>query len=401
MTAYPEFEATRALFYLPSDVLYFDGNSLGPQPLAVRNRMRCVVEEEWADQLIRGWVGAHWMDQPTLLGDRVGALIGAEPGTVTMGDTLSIKIFQLLSAALQEQPARKIVLSDTGNFPTDLYMAEGLLKHVHTDHTLKLIDPADIESNLDESVAALLITHVDYRSGRMHNMQRITARCRDLGIPVVWDLAHSAGAVKVELQRWGVDYAAGCTYKYLNAGPGAPAFVYVSKQKQAGIEPILSGWLGHQQPFDFESGYVPGTGIERMRIGTPPVLSFAAVEAALGVWDGISIDRLRARSVELSELFIAQVTQHIDELTLASPMNSDERGSQVSFRFEHGYAAIQALIHQHGMIGDFRAPDIMRFAITPLYMNEQDVIAGVTALRQVFKHRQWDNPDYRIRAPVT
>ncbi|MGC9419364.1 MAG: kynureninase [Rhodovulum sp.] len=395
-----DFTATRALFDLPDGVIYLDGNSLGPLPRAAAERVAHCVREEWGAMLIGGWTGAGWMDQPAMLGERIGRLIGAEPGSVVVGDTLSIKVYQALAAALEMRPDRRIILSDSGNFPTDLYMAEGLIGALGRGHELVTVAPEEVAGRIGADVAVLMLTEVDYRTGRRHDMARLTRAAHEAGALTIWDLAHSAGAIPVDLAAAGADFAAGCTYKYLNAGPGAPAFVYVAPRHQAAARPALSGWLGHAAPFAFEPAYRPGEGIARMRVGTPPVLQMAALEAALDIWEGVDMAALRARSVALSELFIAEVEARCPDLALASPRDPDLRGSQVSFRFSEGYAAMQALIAR-GVIGDFRAPDIMRFGIAPLYIGEEEIRRAAEILGQVMEDRLWDDPAYRIRAAVT
>ncbi|MBK5923063.1 kynureninase [Rhodovulum sulfidophilum] len=395
-----DFAATRAQFHIPEGVIYLDGNSLGPMPVAAEARAAQAVREEWGEMLIGGWNKAGWMAMPRVLGRLVGRLIGAEPGTVVIGDTLSIKVYQALAAALAMRPDRRVVLSDSGNFPTDLYMAQGLIKSLGQDHELRIVTPEEVEAAIDEDIAVVMLTEVDYRTGRLHDMAAISARARAAGALTVWDLAHSAGALPIDLAGSGADFAAGCTYKYLNAGPGAPAFIYVAPRHSDMALPALSGWLGHAAPFAFEQGYRPGEGIDRMRVGTPPVLQMAALEAALGVWDGVSMTDIRARSIELSELFIAEVESRCPQLVLASPRDPLQRGSQVSFRFEESYAAVQALIAR-GVVGDFRAPDIMRFGIAPLYIGEDEIRRAALILQDVMENRLWDDPTYRARAAVT
>ncbi|ANB35321.1 kynureninase [Rhodovulum sulfidophilum] len=395
-----DFAATRAQFHIPEGVIYLDGNSLGPMPVAAEARAAQAVREEWGEMLIGGWNKAGWMAMPRVLGRHVGRLIGAEPGTVVIGDTLSIKVYQALAAALAMRPERRVVLSDSGNFPTDLYMAQGLIKSLGQDHELRIVAPEEVEAAIDEDIAVVMLTEVDYRTGRLHDMAAISARAQAAGALTVWDLAHSAGALPIDLAGSGADFAAGCTYKYLNAGPGAPAFIYVAPRHSDMALPALSGWLGHAAPFAFEQGYRPGEGIDRMRVGTPPVLQMAALEAALGVWDGVSMTDIRARSIELSELFIAEVESRCPQLALASPRDPLQRGSQVSFRFEESYAAVQALIAR-GVVGDFRAPDIMRFGIAPLYIGEDEIRRAALILQDVMENRLWDDPTYRARAAVT
>ncbi|MGR3502691.1 kynureninase [Pseudaestuariivita sp.] len=390
----------KELFHLPEGMIYLDGNSLGPLPKAVPERVARTVEGEWGAHLITGWNVDDWMGQPSSVGDRVGRLIGAPAGSVVLGDTLSIKVYQALSAALEMVPDRKVILSDTGNFPTDLYMAEGLIRQIGQGHELRLVAPEGVAGAIDEDVAAVLLTHVDYRTGRMHDMSALTQKAHDAGAVMIWDLAHSAGAVPVDLAGCSCAFAVGCTYKYLNAGPGAPAFIYVRPDLQEAVSPALSGWLGHDAPFAFEQSYRPGAGIERMRVGTPPVLQIAALDAALDAWEGVDMADVRAASVELSEVFIAEVSARCPQLTLASPTDPAQRGSQVSFHFEQGYAAMQALIAR-GVIGDFRAPDIMRFGLTPLFIDEEDVLRAVDILEEVLSNRLWDSPEYLTKSRVT
>ena len=396
-----DFAATKTRFHLPDGVIYLDGNSLGPLPKDAPARMDRVMRDEWGDMLITGWNKAGWMAQPARVGDRIARLIGAEPGSVVMGDTLSIKVYQALASALDlAAPDRKVILSDSGNFPSDLYMAEGLIRSLDRGYELRVVAPEDIEANITDDIAVTLITEVDYRTGRLHDMNRLTAKAHAHGVVTVWDLAHTAGATQVELAACQADFAVGCTYKYLNGGPGAPAFIYVAPRHADRVRPALSGWLGHDAPFAFEQSYRPGAGIERMRVGTPPVLALAALESALDVWDETDMVTIRARSLQLTALFIEEVERRCPMLELATPRDPRERGSQVSFRFENGYAAMQALIAR-GVIGDFRAPDIMRFGFTPLYIDDQDVIRAAEILQDVMDKKLWDHPDYMTRQAVT
>ncbi|WP_444666393.1 kynureninase [Cereibacter changlensis] len=395
-----DFTATRAMFDLPEGVIYLDGNSLGPLPRAAKARVAETVAAEWGQMLITGWNKAGWMAQPMRLGDRIGRLVGAQPGTVVVGDTLSIKVFQALASAVQLRPDRKVILSDTGNFPSDLYMADGLCRMLGRGYSLRTVAPEAVEAAIDETVAAILITEVDYRTGRRHDMARLTAKAHAAGALAIWDLAHSAGAVPVDLAGGGADFAAGCTYKYLNGGPGAPAFIYVAPRHAEAALPALSGWLGHAAPFAFDLDYRPGPGIERMRVGTPPVIQMAALEAALDVWDGVEMADLRTKSLELGDLFIAGVEAACPMLSLATPRANDARGSQVSFRHPEGYAIMQALIAR-GVIGDFRAPDILRFGFTPLYIGAEEVGRAVEILAEVMAGGLWDRAEYRQRAAVT
>ncbi|PQO22401.1 kynureninase [Rhodobacteraceae bacterium WD3A24] len=395
-----DFAATRAMFHIPEGVIYLDGNSLGPLPRGAEARVAQMMRDEWGGMLVTGWNRAGWMAKPAKVGERIGRLIGAEPGTVVMGDTLSIKVYQALAAAIRMRPDRRVILSDTGNFPSDLYMAEGLVGLLGDGYELRTVAPEDVEDAIDETVACTLITEVDYRTGRLHDMRRITETAHSAGALTVWDLAHSAGALPVDLAGAGADFAVGCTYKYLNSGPGGPAFIYVAPRHAETAEPALSGWLGHESPFAFEQHYRPGRGIERMRVGTPAIIQLAALEAAMDVWDMTTMEDIRAKSMALTNRFIAGVEAACPALELASPRDAAARGSQVSFRHPEGYAIMQALIARK-VIGDFRAPDILRFGVTPLYIGEAEIDAAVETLAEVMDNRLWDDPAYRTRAAVT
>ena len=366
-------------FSLPEGMIYLDGNSLGPLPVGTAEKVQDVVQAQWGAHLIKGWNLDGWMAQPARVGNRIARLIGAPEGAVTMGDTLSVKVFQALSAALKMRPDRRVILSDSGNF---------------------IVAPEEVAGAMTDDVAVAMITQVDYRSGRMHDMAQVTAAAHGAGAVMLWDLAHSAGAVPVDVLACNAEFAVGCTYKYFNGGPGAPAFIYARPDIVADIQPALAGWLGHDAPFAFETGYRPAPGIERMRVGTPPVIQLAALEHALGVWDDVDMADLRAKSVALSELFIQLVEKHCPELTLASPRDASHRGSQVSFASKNGYAVMQALIARD-VIGDFRAPDIMRFGFTPLYIDEADVRGAVDILADILNTRSWDRPEYHQKRDVT
>ncbi|AHM04388.1 Kynureninase [Roseibacterium elongatum DSM 19469] len=394
-----DFKATRAQFRLSPQMIYLDGNSLGPLPRGAETASRRVLFEEWGDMVITGWNRAGWMALPEALGDRIAKLIGAEAGQVVVGDTLSIRLFQALAAACA-MTDRRVILSDTGNFPSDLYMAQGLVENLAGDRALRVVAPEEVEANLTEDVGVLMLTEVDYRTGRLHDMAALTEKAHALGIVTVWDLAHSAGAIEVDLAAARADFAVGCTYKYLNGGPGSPAFIYVAPHHADTAATVLNGWLGHAAPFDFEDGYRPAPGIARMRVGTPAIIQMRILEAALDVWDGVAMSDVRARSIELSERFIAGVEARCPALTLASPRDPARRGSQVSFRFAHGYAAMQALIAR-GVIGDFRAPDIMRFGFTPLYIGEAEVDAAIAHIAAVLTKQEYENPAHQARQRVT
>lgn len=395
-----DFAATRAAFVLPAGVIYLDGNSLGPLPKAAAARIADCVTGEWGEMLITAWNRAGWMEMPRRLGNRIGRLIGAAPGTVVLGDTLSIKVYQALASALELRPGRRVILSDTGNFPSDLYMADGLVRTLGQGYELRTVAPEAVAEAITPDLAVLMLTEVDYRSGRRHDMARLIAKAHAAGALVVWDLAHSAGALPVDVAGTDADFAVGCTYKYLNSGPGGPAFIYVAPRLAAQVRPALSGWLGHDAPFAFDLDYRPGAGIERMRVGTPPVLQMAALEASMDIWDRVEMADVRARSIELSEAFIKGVEAACPALTLASPRDPSQRGSQVSFRHDEGYAIMQALIAD-GVIGDFRAPDILRFGFTPLYTTMADVTGAVAILARIMTESRWDRAEFKTRAKVT
>lgn len=388
------------LFDLPDGVIYLDGNSLGPLPKSVASHVERMIADEWGQMLIRGWNNAGWFEQPGRVGDMIGRLVGAPAGSVMAGDTLSIKVFQALAAALQMKPDCKVVLTDSGNFPTDVYMAQGLLDLIGQGHFMRIVAPEEVADAMSADIAAVLLTEVDYRTGRRHDMAAITCAAQAAGSVMIWDLAHSAGAFPVDLAGSGCEFAVGCTYKYLNGGPGAPAFIYVRPDLAEVAQPALQGWMGHNAPFAFDIAYRPAGGVDRMRVGTPPVIQMSALEKALSVWDGVTLSDVRSASIALMEQFIGEVEVRCPQLTLASPRNPQQRGSHVSFRFQDGYAAVQALIDR-GVIGDFRAPDIMRFGITPLYLDAADITAAVDIMAEILATEAWRDEKYKARGAVT
>lgn len=388
------------LFDLPENIVYLDGNSLGCLPRGVAGRASKTIEGEWGGQLIRAWNTAGWMSLPQRVGDRIARLVGAPDGSVATGDTLSIKVYQAVAAALRMRPGRKVIVSDSGNFPTDLYMVRGLLQTLDAGYELRTPEPENVADAIDKSVAAVLLTHVDYRTGRMHDMADMTRRAQAAGAAMIWDLAHSAGALPLDLAGCGTEFAVGCTYKYLNGGPGAPAFIYVRPDIVSAVEPALAGWMGHDAPFAMELHYRPAMSTERLRVGTPPIVQLAILDEALNVWDGVELEDVRAASIELSELFIAEVERRCPQLNLASPRDPAARGSQVSFAFANGYEAMQALIDR-GVIGDFRAPDIMRFGFTPLYVDRDDVLVAAGKIEEVIGGELWRDTRYSVRSRVT
>jgi kynureninase len=407
--------AHRNAFALPDGVIYLDGNSLGPLPRATPARLREVVDREWGEGLVRSWNTAGWIDAPRRIGARIARLVGASANELICADSTSVNLFKVLAAALALQTARpqvstnerRVILSERGNFPTDLYIAQGLADLLGGRHALKLVEFDEVAAAIDERVAVLMLTHVNYRTGAMHDMAALTRRAHDAGALVIWDLAHSAGAVPVDLNAAGADFAVGCGYKYLNGGPGAPAFVFVAERHLATLadrtfaQP-LSGWIGHRAPFDFVSDYAPARGIDRFAVGTPSILALAALHCGVDTVLAAGIDALRAKSVALTELFIALVEQRCAGLglALATPRDPQRRGSQVSFAHEHAWPVMQALVAR-GVIGDFRAPDILRFGFAPLYVRFVDVWDAVEALREVLANRAWDRPEFRRRKTVT
>jgi kynureninase len=394
--------AFRGRFALPEGILYLDGNSLGALPKATPARLAAIIAEEWGEGLIRSWNRHGWIDMPRRVGDKIARLIGARPGEVMVADSTSVNLFKLIAAALRLRPERRVIVSERDNFPTDLYVAQGLIALLGNRHELRLVTPETLDAALGDDVALVLLTHVNYRSGRMHDMGSVTRRVHDCGALMLWDLAHSAGALPVELGGCDADFAVGCGYKYLNGGPGAPAFLYVAQKLQDRFRSPLTGWLGHAAPFDFDPLYRPAPGIASAIVGTPPILSLAALEVGIDLALEADLAALRAKSLALARLFVEQVTESCAGfgLTLASPSRDAERGSQICYAHPDGYAIMQALIAR-GVIGDFRAPDILRFGFTPLYTSFADVFDAVAILRAVLASGEWDRPEFKRRAAVT
>ncbi len=392
----------REEFAVPQDVIYLDGNSLGALPRETLPRLTQVIEQEWGGGLIRSWNEAHWIDAPARIGDKIARMIGATAGEVIVADSTSVNLYKLLAGALQLQPGRHFILTEASNFPTDLYIAQGLIESLGGNHALRVVARAEIERSLDGSVAILMLTHVDYATGEIHDMHRITAAAQKVGALMLWDLSHSAGAVPVNLNAAQVDLAVGCGYKYLNGGPGAPAYAFVAKGLQGALQSPLSGWMGHAAPFQFEPEYRPAPGIERLLAGSPPILSMLALEVAVDLWLRVDQREARRKSMALGDLFIKQVDETCRDLgvDVVSPRDAEKRGSQVSLRHQEGYRVMRALIDR-GVIGDFRTPDLMRFGFAPLYTRYVDVFDAVRCLRDVLRSRAWDRPEYANRLPVT
>ena len=392
----------RARFALPRGVIYLDGNSLGPLTHAAVDRAQAVVTREWGKGLIRSWNEADWINLPARVAAKVARLIGASADEVTVADSTSINLFKLLAAARGLRPGRHVLLTEAENFPTDVYVAEGLAELLSGSVMLRVVPRAELLHALDEQVALLFLTEVDYKSGARHGVAAMTRRAHEAGALALWDLSHSVGALPIDLRGAGADLAVGCGYKYLNGGPGAPAFLYVAKPWHEAIHPVLSGWMGHARPFDFALGYQPASGIARFQAGTPSVIALSILDSALDEFEGVSLDAVRAKSSALSEAFIRLVESRCagHGLTLASPRDATQRGSQVSFRHAHGYPIMQALIAR-GVIGDFRAPDLLRFGFAPLYVRHVDVWDAVAVLEAVLTSGEWRDPRFASVATVT
>ncbi len=391
----------RDRFVLPDGLVYLDGNSLGALPRVAAERVASVVAHEWGEGLVRSWNDAGWIDLPRRVGDKIARLVGAGPGEVVCADSTSVNVFKVLSAALALRPGRSTILSEEGSFPTDLYVAEGLAHLLERGHRLRLAPKSDVRSALDGDTAVLLLTHVDYRSGEMHDLDAMTRAGHEAGALVAWDLAHSAGAMPVDLAVAGADFAVGCGYKYLCGGPGAPAFLYVAPRHQEAFRQPLSGWLGHAEPFAFEAAYRPAPGISRALCGTPPILSMSALDAALDVILAADLGLVRAKSEAMTSFFVEAVEQECGEaVRLVSPRVPSLRGSQVSFAHPDAYAVMRALIARD-VVGDVRAPDVLRFGFAPLYVRFAEAWETARALAEVLSSHAHERPEFRRRAAVT
>lgn len=392
----------RGQFHLREGLIYLDGNSLGPMPKATARRLAQVMQDEWAEGLITSWLNADWVNAPARIGDKLAKLIGAAPGEIVVADSTSINIFKALGAACQINNGRDVILSEAGNFPTDIYMMQGFERFSGGKIKARIVPPDDVLAHVDGNVAALLLTQVHYKTGRVRDMAAITRRAHDAGVLVIWDLSHSAGSIPVDLNGAGADFAVGCGYKFLNGGPGAPAFIFVAKRHQAAAAPLLSGWFGHRQPFAFDDHYEPAPGIARYLCGTPSILGMAALECGLDLFAQADIARVRDKAKKMGALFIALMAHACagHGFQLLSPTDDDARGSQVSFAHPNGYEIMQAL-KKRDVIGDFRAPDVLRFGLTPLYLRYCDVFDAVAAIQHIMESRAWDDPAYKIRQAVT
>ena len=393
---------TRAKFHIPDGLIYLDGNSLGMMPVHVPERVQRAMTLEWGTDLIRSWNTHDWIDLPVRVGAQIARLIGARADEVIACDSISVNLFKLLSAALKLRPDRSVIVSDIDNFPTDLYIAQGINAMLEGKYELRFVKRDQLETAIADDVAVVMQTEVDYRTGERLEMKALTERAHAVGALMIWDLAHSAGAFPVELNACNADFAVGCGYKYLNGGPGSPAFLMVAQKHQAAALPVLSGWMGHAAPFAFDPSYAPDAGVRRFTAGTPAVLGMTALSAALEVFDDVDMNAVRAKSLALTDLFM-ELMQPLETeygFTLVTPTDHAARGSQVSYTHMHGYAVMQALIDAK-VIGDFRAPDIVRFGFTPLYTSFADVEMAVQRLETVMRTQAYLEPRFNQRSKVT
>ncbi len=391
--------ARRDLFLIPERAIYLDGNSLGAMPRAVPSRLAQAVTEEWGQGLISSWNSADWINLSRRVAGKIGPIVGGDGANVHVGDSTSVTLFKTMVAACRLRPGRTTIVLELSTFPTDGYVAAGVARLL--DMELRWCDPADPAASLDEDVALLLLTHVDFRTGAMFDMGQLTRAAHACGALMLWDLCHSAGAVPVELDEHDVDFAVGCTYKYLNGGPGSPAFAYVAPAHQTGLDQPITGWMGHARPFDMDRDYSPADGVARMASGTPSVLALTALDAALEAFDGIDQATLRTASLSLTDYFIDLVDARLGAtLEVVTPRDSARRGSQVSLRHEQAYGVVQALI-ERGVVGDFRSPDVARFGFAPLYVTHVDVYDAVDHLVSVMEQEEFARPSYATRKLVT
>ncbi len=389
----------RELFHLPEGTVYLDGNSLGALPRSVPERINRVVAEEWGRDLIASWNTADWINLPRHVGDRIARLLGLPESSVWVSDSTSVSLFKTMVAACRLRPGRDVIVVERSTFPTDGYIAASVARML--DLELRWADSERVEDAFDDRVALVCLTHVDFRTGAMFDAAAVTAAAHDVGALMLWDLCHSAGAVPVDLVAAGADFAVGCSYKYLNAGPGSPAFMYVAPQHQDTIDQPLSGWMGHARPFDMELGYEPVAGVGRLASGTPPILALSALDAALDAFDGVDPADLRARSLSLTDYFIELVDVRLAGVfDVVTPREHERRGSQVSLRHPDAYGIVQALVARK-VVGDFRTPDVARFGFAPLYVTHLDVYDAVDHLVAVMENKEYARPEYATRNAVT
>ena len=397
MTNFAQF---KDLFSIPKGTVYLCGNSLGPPLKSMTKEIKTFLEDEWAKELVKGWNSKGWFSQAKIIGNQISKIVGAPMNSIIVGDTLSTQVFQALTSALKLKSKRKYILTDNGNFPADVYIAQGLLKLFKDKYEIKIVDPEKVIETIDEDVAVVMLTQVDYRTSRLHDMKKVTEIAHKFGALTVWDLAHSAGVLPISLENTKADFAVGCTYKYLNGGPGSPAFIYVAPKYINEVEPALFGWHGHKSPFDFSLNYEASMGIDKMRIGSPSIISFSALRHSLDIWEDIDLSELRKRSIVLSELFISELDKLSLNFELACPRDPNKRGGQISYICENGYEFMQAFIEKK-LIGDFRAPNLIRFGFSPLYLDENDILKAIKIIDQVSKNELWKNYKNINRKTVT
>ena len=389
----------RERFFLPARVIYLDGNSLGALPKAARAALAETAQRQWGEDLIASWNKHGWIDWPTQISAKLAPIVGAKPNELLIANSTSVCLFKLLAAAVRARPGRTTIVTQEASFPTDLYVAQGLAEMLGLN--LKAVRPEEVMASIGEDTAVVSLTHVDYRTAAFYDMRAVNDAAHDAGALTLWDLCHSAGAVELDVAGTGSDLALGCGYKYLNGGPGAPGFIYVADRLQDELTNPIQGWMGHAEPFAFVDDYRPSDGIDRFLTGTPPILAMAALDAGIDTFDGISMADIAAKSRKLSQLFVEEVEARCGtELRLASPRDPAQRGSHVVFAHPEGYAVMQALISR-GVIGDFRAPDLMRFGFTPLYTTYSEVVGAAEILDDILQSREWDQPRFKARAKVT
>ena len=392
----------RSRYVLPEGMIYLDGNSLGPMAKSVPDAMRQAVEVEWGEGLISSWNDAGWWNLPVTLGEKVAPLVGAASGQIVVSDSTSVNLYKAVQAGLAMRPDRSVLITEAGGFPTDLYITEGVMQSERRVERRLLEDVASLDDLLDDAVAVVLLSHVDYRSGELLDMAGITRKVQEAGGVMIWDLCHSAGIIPVEFDACNVDLAVGCTYKYLNGGPGSQSWIYAPKRLHGQIRQPLSGWWGHARPFEFEQEYSPEPGIKAFLCGSQAILGMRALSASLDVFADVDVTQVRAKSMALTGLFIELVDQQCagHGFGLFSPRDAERRGSQVALTHPGGYAIMQALIAR-GMVGDFRMPDILRFGFAPLYIGYEDVWNAVAILREIMETGEWQKPEYAVKSAVT
>jgi kynureninase len=389
----------RERFTVPEALIYLDGNSLGALPVATPARVDELIRDQWGEDLISSWNTHGWIDAPVRVAAKLAPIVGAKPNELLIADSTSVCLFKALAAAVRARPGRCVILTQEGNFPTDAYVAEGLAEMLGME--LRRAAPEQIIASIDDQTAVVTVTHVDYRSGARFDMSSVNDAARAAGALVVWDLSHSAGAIELDLNGTGCELAVGCGYKYLNGGPGAPAFVYVAEHAQQALRPPLQGWMGHAEPFAFDEHYAAGSGIMPFLTGTPSVIALAALDAGLDTFEGIAMADVEAKARALLKLFIGEVEARCgDEVQLFGPRQLSDRGSHVCFAHPQGYAVMQALIAR-GIVGDFRAPALMRFGFTPLYTRFEDAWRAADGLADILATREWDQPRFLERKKVT